>query len=425
LADERELRMRVLSLETLLDLSQNLNLFIDVEGLANFFLLTLMGQFSLARAALFIEKRVTTGRLVPVAARGIERDRLESVSLSWGAGLGKSLRSASRRVDMREVAAEESPDAAELLDLGFRSAVPLAVKGRAFGAVLLGERVHAEPPSSLEDQMLASMARIGAIALENLVLYESIRRSNEELKDKNTRLEEMDRLKSEFLSNAGHELKTPLTCILSYAEFLRDHPAAESHRTEFSTNILTQGEKLLGLIEEILDLGTLSASTLGLNPTAVEISGLIAREADRTRFIAAEKGLTFAFEVGQEPGTVSLDEKQTRKIVRCLLDNAVKFTPEGGAVTLWCGRTGDEVEVRVRDTGIGIAHENRALIFERFRQVDGSTTRAYSGLGIGLAIARGLAELQGGRISVESELGKGSEFTLRLPCRAAVMASAG
>jgi signal transduction histidine kinase len=417
MAAERELRMRVLSLETLLDLSQNLNLFVDVEGLANFFLLSLMGQFSLTRTALFLEKRVTTGRLVPVAARGIERERLEPLALSWGAGLGKTLRSASHRIEMREAALESAPEARTLVELGFRSAVPLAVKGRPFGLVLLGERVSQEPVSEIEDQTLASMARVAAIALENLLLYESIRRSNEELKEKNLRLEEMDRLKSEFLSNAGHELKTPLTCIMSYAEFLRDLPAADGRRREFSSNILTQGERLLELIEELLDLGTLSGSGLSVRPVEVDLPKLLAAEAARFRKAAEEKGLALEVTAVADVGATWLDQKQTSKIVRCLLDNAVKFTPPGGTVTVACRKSGDERLVQVRDTGIGIAPEHLALIFERFRQVDGSTTRPYNGLGIGLALAKELAELQGGRIAVRSEIGKGSEFTVHLPSR--------
>lgn len=431
MADDRELRLRVLSLETLLDLSQNLNLFVDVEGLASFFLLSVMGQFSLARAALFLEKRVTTGRLVPVAARGVERERLEALSLSWAKGIGKVLRSETRTVEIREAAREDGLEAQSLWSLGFRSATPLAVKGRPFGLVLLGDRVSHDPVSGLDDQMLGSMTRIAAIALENLLLYESIRRTNEELKEKNVRLEEMDRLKSEFVSNAGHELKTPLTCILSYAEFLKVHPDAGEHRAEFAGHILAQGEKLLELIEELLDLATLSGSGLGLKTAEENLVRILEEESDRFREAASAKGLSL--EIRTPPGgcRVLLDARQTRKVLRCLLDNAVKFTPAGGSVTAVCECEGGEARVRVSDTGIGIAPDHLGLIFERFRQVDGSTTRPYNGLGIGLALAKELAEIQGGRISVTSVPDHGSEFVLHLPasrrdpapCGAAVAAA--
>lgn len=416
--DERELRKRVLSLETLLDLSQSLSLFVDVEGLANFLLLTMMGQFSLSRAALLVDTGDAEGPLSPVAARGVERERLAGLSLTWSEGLGKRLRSAVGMVAIREAAFDGNMAVGALADLGFRNAVPLAVKGRPLGAILLGERVHNEPLSPLDEQMLASMARITAIALDNLFLYESLRRSNEDLMEKNVRLEEMDRMKSEFLSNAGHELKTPLTCILSYAEFLRDHPSAVSKREEFASNILSQGHKLHQLIEELLDLASLSSASLGLRVSDVDLLSLLEMEAERYREEAGEKGLAIAVKVAPDLGVARIDEDKTGKIVRSLLANAVKFTPSGGSVTVECERSADEVLIRVRDTGIGIAPENLEIIFERFRQVDGSMTRAYGGLGVGLSLAKELAELQGGRISVESAIGAGSEFTLHLPCRA-------
>ncbi len=417
--DERELRKRVLSLETLLDLSQSLNLFVDVEGLANFMLLTVMGQFSLARSAVLLDAGDAGGELLAVAARGVERERLASIPTTWNAGLGKRLRTASGMIAIREAAFDGNVEVGALAEMGFRFAVPLAVKGRPLGAILLGERVHSEPLSPLDEQMLASMARISAIALDNLFLYESLRRSNEDLKEKNVRLEEMDRMKSEFLANAGHELKTPLTCIISYAEFLRDYKTGEPKRREFAAGILSQGEKLHRLIEELLDLASLSSTSLELHANDVDPGALLEREAEGFRYEVDEKGLAIAVSVAPDVGIARIDEDKTRKIARSLIGNAVKFTPPGGTVAVACERAGNELLIRVRDTGIGIAPEHLELIFERFRQVDGSMTRAYGGLGIGLSLAKELAELQGGRITVKSELQKGSEFTLHLPFLAA------
>jgi two-component system phosphate regulon sensor histidine kinase PhoR len=228
----------------------------------------------------------------------------------------------------------------------------------------------------------------------------------------------MDRMKSEFLANAGHELKTPLTCIISYAEFLRDYQTPETKRKEFAASILSQGEKLHQLIEELLDLASLSSTSHDLQLSEIDPAALLEREAERFHYEAEQKGLEVSVSVSPSVGIVRIDEEKTGKIVRSLIGNAVKFTPEDGSVGMLCETGGGELLIRVRDTGIGIAPEHLDLIFERFRQVDGSMTRKYGGLGVGLSLAKELAELQGGRITVKSELRKGSEFTLHLPLRA-------
>ncbi|MFN0149287.1 MAG: ATP-binding protein [bacterium] len=419
---DRDLEKRVLALETLLDLSQSFILFAKLEELGNFLLLTLIGQFSFARAAIFLERWTHHGALPPVAARGIEKSRLSHCELAWTSGIGKAVRdSEGAFVDLATLAQAEPGDnvARELFALGFRTAVPVAAKGHAIGLILVGDRVSHEEFSPLDRQMLVSTIEIAAVAIENSLLYESLRRSNEELTSKNVRLEEMNRLQAEFLQNTSHELRTPLTVILSYAEFLKLPEVGHASRVEFSENILLNGERLLSLIERLLALASLSASRTGVAAALVDVNGLLAEEVELARPAAERAKLTLVVNGSPDVGAAVLDSGRTREIIRSLVDNAIKFTPEAGRVEV-SSATGDrEILVRVRDTGIGIAPEDHQIIFDRFRQLDGSTTRAYGGVGIGLSIAKELAELQGGRISVESALGQGSVFTLHLPARVA------
>jgi len=417
---DRELKKRVLALETLLDLSQSFILFAKLEELGNFLLLTLIGQFSFARAAIFLERWTHHGALPAIAARGIEMTKLGTNELAWTSGIGKAVREgAGAFVDLEAHALAHPADAAarDLVALGFRTAVPVAAKGHAIGIILTGERVHHEALSPLDRQMLASTIEIAAVAIENSLLYESLRRSNEELTSKNVRLEEMNRLQSEFLQNTSHELRTPLTVILSCAEFLRLPEMGGASRLEFAESILSHGQRLLSLIERLLTLASLSAARAELRATFASVNEMLAEEIELARPAAERAGLVLSLDASPEVGMAVFDAGRTREILRCLVDNAIKFTPAAGRVEVSSAMGDREVLVRVRDTGIGIAPEFHRVIFERFRQLDGSTTRAYGGVGIGLSLAKELAELQGGKISVESALGAGSTFTLHLAAR--------
>jgi len=418
----RDLEKRVLALETLLDLSQSFILFAKLEELGNFLLLTLIGQFSFARAAIFLERWTHHGALPPIAARGVELAKLAGCELAWTSGIGGAVRASQGAfVDLATLAESQPADATarELLALGFRTAVPVAAKGHAIGLILVGDRVHHESLTPLDRQMLVSTVEIAAVAIENSLLYESLRRSNEELTSKNVRLEEMHRLQSEFLQNTSHELRTPLTVILSCAEFLKLPEADAESRAEFSESILLHGQRLLTLIERLLTLASLSASQAKLHAAPVCVNDLIAEEVELARPAAERARLALTLDASLDVGAIVIDAGRTREIVRYLVDNAIKFTPAGGRVDVSSAMGDREVLIHVRDTGIGIAPEDHRVIFDRFRQLDGSTTREYGGVGIGLSIAKELAELQGGRIAVESALGAGSTFTLHLPARVA------
>lgn len=239
---------------------------------------------------------------------------------------------------------------------------------------------------------------------------------NTELEMQKRALDEANRLKSIFLSNMSHELRTPLNSVIALSSVLGRRLAGKisGEETDYLEVIERNGKHLLSLINDILDLSRIEAGREEINPEVVHIREIA---ADITTMIApqaVEKGIALRNTVGDGLPPIFTDAQKLRHILQNLVGNAVKFTEEGG-VTVSARREGDTVFIAVADTGIGIAGDQVPLIFDEFRQADGSASRKYGGTGLGLAIARKYAALLRGGITVESEPGRGSTFTLRLP----------
>ncbi|MEC5388224.1 response regulator [Uliginosibacterium sp. H3] len=237
------------------------------------------------------------------------------------------------------------------------------------------------------------------------------------LSDKAAELERSNQYKSEFLANMSHELRTPLNSTLILAKLLADNKDGNltPEQVKFAQTISGAGNDLLTLINDILDLAKIESGKVEVNTEAVNVANTVESLHRSLLPIAAEKGLAFSASV--EPGTierVSTDPQRLGQILKNLLSNAFKFT-EKGEVSLRVFSNADSVLFAVRDTGIGIAQQQQEVIFEAFRQADGSTHRKYGGTGLGLSISRDLARLLGGDIAVRSTAGNGSIFTLSLP----------
>jgi two-component system sensor histidine kinase BarA len=266
----------------------------------------------------------------------------------------------------------------------------------------------------------------------------SVREAYRELADKNARLEatnrklqELDQLKSNFLATVSHELRTPLTSIIGYSEMLAEGLAGPlaPEQLDYVRTIMEKGVSLLGLITSILDLSRIEAGKLKLFPEPLDLSDLLENALSCVRPQALKKGLALGMAVEPGLGRPELDREKLRQCLVNLLANAVKFTGEGGRVTVEARRatgipasaTGrfdgpdQYFELVVSDTGIGIPPDQQARIFETFYQVDGGSTREFGGAGLGLSIVRSYVEAHGGEVSVWSEPGRGSRFTLLLP----------
>jgi tubulin-specific chaperone A len=252
-----------------------------------------------------------------------------------------------------------------------------------------------------------------------------------EIEKKARDLEEVSKYKSEFLANMSHELRTPLNSILILSQLLSNNVEKNltEKQVEFSKTIHSSGTDLLNLINEILDLSKIEAGMMEIRIEPVPFDDIIGSLERIFRPVATNKGLEFIVDLdaGKLPQTISTDSQRLQQVLKNLLSNAFKFTNEG-SVTLAIYRPGENVDlsqsrlsapktvaISVSDTGIGIPEDKQAVIFEAFRQEDGTTSRKYGGTGLGLSISRELAWLLGGEIHMQSEKGKGSTFTLYLP----------
>ncbi|GAA4341636.1 response regulator [Flaviaesturariibacter amylovorans] len=241
---------------------------------------------------------------------------------------------------------------------------------------------------------------------------------NREIQQKAEELALSTRYKSEFLANMSHELRTPLNSILLLSRLLVENHEKNlsSDQVEYAQVIQTSGQGLLALIDEILDLSKIEAGRMELEFAEVPVEVLVHDLKGMFVPVAHDKGL--AFEVTLAPGLppkVETDRMRLEQVLKNLLSNALKFTSEGTVQLLVAPGAGEQVRFSVRDTGIGIPADKQALVFEAFRQADGSTRRKYGGTGLGLSISRELTRLLGGELRVESEAGKGSTFFFELP----------
>ena len=228
--------------------------------------------------------------------------------------------------------------------------------------------------------------------------------------------EEANRLKDEFLATVSHELRTPLTAIVGWMHLLRggqlDQATSEHALETIERNARSQTQ----LIEDLLDISRVITGKLRLTVRPVDLTQVIEAAIDAVRPAAAAKKIELQTAFDPEAGLVSADPDRIQQVVWNLLSNAIKFTPQGGRVSVKLQHDDSHAQIIVRDSGEGISPEFLPLVFERFRQADGSNTRAHGGLGLGLAIVRHLIELHGGTVMANSQgLGRGATFTVNLP----------
>ena len=297
-----------------------------------------------------------------------------------------------------------------LVALGFRSllAVPLVRDDQILGGIA----VNRKAPGGFAPEVVAllqTFAAQSALAIQNARLFR-------ELEHKSRELETASRHKSEFLANMSHELRTPLNAIIGFSEVLHERLFGDVNdkQAEYLADILASGRHLLALINDILDLSKVEAGRMELDRADFDLPAAIGNALSLVRERAQRRGIALASTFDPAIGTIHADERKVKQVLLNLLSNALKFTPEGGAIGVRAGVEGAFVEVAVSDTGVGISPEDQAAVFEEFRQV-GAASKKVEGTGLGLAISRKFVELHGGTIRVESELGRGATFAFTLP----------
>jgi signal transduction histidine kinase len=268
------------------------------------------------------------------------------------------------------------------------------------------------------DEFGALAANLNETTRELARLDAEQRAAADALRSLNVRLEQASKAKSEFLANMSHELRTPLNAILGFTEMVLDELYGEvpPELKEPLADIQTNGRHLLRLINDVLDLSKIEAGRMELSVDDYAVEDVVSTVRASLRSLASEKGIDFVAEVEEGLPVARGDSKRITQCLLNLVGNALKFTKHG-RVTVAVERDGPRLRYRVSDTGIGIPADQIEAVFAEFRQVDATTTRDFGGTGLGLSITKKFVELHGGRIWVESEVGKGSTFYFEVPLR--------
>jgi signal transduction histidine kinase len=272
-------------------------------------------------------------------------------------------------------------------------------------------RKEVRPFTEKQIELVSTFADQAAIAIENVRLFD-------EIQEKNRQLQRASEYKSQFVSSVSHELRTPLNAIIGLTDMLVTNAArfGTEKALEPLNRVHRAGTHLLGLINQVLDLSKIEAGKLELAPERVNLALLLDEVAGTARHLAEQNKNRLILEVQENLGAVTADAMRLRQILLNLLSNACKFTKQGD-VTLQARRItndGGWLELSVADTGIGMSPEEQARLFAEFSQADSTTAQKFGGTGLGLAISRKLARMMGGDVTVTSEPGKGSVFTVRL-----------
>lgn len=302
--------------------------------------------------------------------------------------------------------------------------IPIIFEENSRGFVSLGTKRSGREYSASDFRLLCNLTDQLALSLENGVLYEESEKAKEsyrslydESQAMNQRLVDADRLKKEFVANISHELRTPISAILGYTEVLLD-PGLREDVHPILERLVSSGQNLSELMDSLLDFSRMEAGTLTMTLQEVNLREILQSLEIMTRRLIKERPIRFRFQVDAPAETIETDAKKLQQILMHLLTNALKFTERGEISLQVRGVTEVEatfLEISVMDTGIGISKQDQELIFEDFRQIDGSSTRKYGGTGLGLSLCRRLAQSLGGKITLDSAVGKGSVFSLMLP----------
>jgi signal transduction histidine kinase len=388
---------------------------LDLDALLRVISQTTSQLLQAERSTVFVVDR-TRGELWSRVAEGLER---EEIRIPLNSGVAGTVASTGAPIRIRDAYADPRFNPEVDRRTGYQTRNILCVpmrspRGQIIGVFqVLNKRGGDFTP--LDEQLLFSLSSQAAVAVENARLYEEIQQAY-------TKLQDLDRVKSNFLNAISHELRTPLSPILGYAEILLSGgmgslPAGAQRGIQA---IADSGKRLLSLIESLLAFIRLDQGNVTLAREAVEIAPFVAGVGDSFRARIEEQKLTLTIDIPPGLPRVLADPQELTMALTHLVDNATKFTPPGGTVTVRARRVegadgGGQVEIAVQDTGIGISAELHRQIFERFYQVDSTLTRQYGGVGIGLAVVRQIVEAHGAVVEVESRPGEGSTFRFALP----------
>jgi GAF domain-containing protein len=414
-ARTRELTQSVEELRALGVVSQAVNSTLDLQTVLDT-IVAKAAQISGTEAGAIYVLDETSKEFQLSATFGMSEDMIAAVrnlhaEISAAVGLLTETHEPDQAADLRDLPASPVNDI--ILRAGYRARllVPLLRFGKVVGALVVRRKASGEFSPNTVD-LLKTFAAQSVLAIQNARLFA-------EIEDKSRQLQLASENKSQFVSSMSHELRTPLNAIIGLTEMMVTNAArfGTEKAMEPLQRVNRAGTHLLGLINQVLDLSKIEAGKLELNPQAVQLLPLIDEVVGTARQLADQNKNRLTAEAPDDLGCLTVDPMRLRQILFNLLSNACKFTKEG-EVTLKARRCVDGrgwIEVAVSDNGIGMTPEQQTKLFEEFSQAEATTAQRFGGTGLGLAITRKLARMMGGDVTVTSEPGKGSVFTVRLP----------
>lgn len=405
----RDLEGQHQQLRRLVELSVTLNSTLDLDDLLQLITATATELLDCESASILLYDEKNP-RLYFAAATGSDPAKLAEIPVPIDSSLAGTIFRTNKYLILNN--AEEDPRHYSLVSdhVKFKVktllGVPMPIKDRTVGvleAINKRDGVFRDRDATT----LSVIAAHAAIAIDNARLHQATKRALQQVRDAN-------QLKSNFLALASHELRTPLGIIIGYSTFLKED--AKGELSDHASQVLTAARQMRTLLDEMNNLAMLKSDEMVLKPQKVAMQDVLAYACEGVREVAAmrEQKLIFAFP--EEPFYVNVDLDKTSLALINLLNNAIRFSPEGSQLTVGAIQDGNKVLAWVQDQGIGIPVDQLQKIFEEFYQIEPPNTRHHGGLGIGLSIAKGLIEAQGGKIWAESEgLGAGATFKILLP----------
>ena len=408
-AENEALSQRVHELELMMAVSRRLTSTLDLDRLLRLISETAAELANCVDASIILEEQ-RTGELMFLAASGPKSEQLKKIRVPIEGSIAGTVFKSRQPLIVQNTEADprhySGVDRIIEFDTQSILAIPMVFRERVIGVL---EAVNKQGGAAFDQhdvQILSTLASHAAVAIENAHLVA-------ELQEANARMAELDRLKSDFISIASHELRTPLHLVLGYAALLREEAGGESG--EQLGIVLQAATKLKELIDDMVNLSHLQAGSATLNLSEFCLQEVIQECIEAQEQYAARKALEIRQSVPAAAVHVHADREKIGIILSNLLDNAIQFTPPGGRIHVALRPQTEMVAVSVSDTGIGVPQDQLDLIFDRFYQVEPPLTRHVGGMGLGLSIARGMAELHGGHLWAESVEGHGSRFTFTLP----------
>jgi signal transduction histidine kinase len=405
----RDLEGRHEQLLRLVELSVTLNSTLDLEALLQFITATATELLNCEAASILLYDEKNP-RLYFAAATGSDPAQLAKIPVPIENSLAGTIFRTNRHILLNDV--ERDPRHYSMVSdhIKFKVktllGVPMPIRDRTVGvleAINKRNGVFDESDATL----LSVIAAHAAIAINNARLLRATQQALE-------KVQEANQLKSNFLSLASHELRTPLGIIIGYSTFLKED--AQGELSDHANQVLNAARQMRSILDEMNNLAMLKSDEMVLKQQKVAMEDILAYACERIKDIASTRKQKLVYAVPEEPFIVNVDIEKTALAFGNILGNAIRFSPEGSDITIGLMKDGNQVLSWVQDHGIGIPADKLQKIFEEFYQIEPPNTRRYGGLGIGLTIAKGLIEAQGGRIWAESEgAGAGSTFKVLLP----------